>query len=50
MSCAWSWKPRRTHFLKLLTHISFLPLHSSLLHSTGWAQASTVIREWAVSC
>ena len=32
-----------THFLKLLTHISFLPLHSSLLHSTGWAQASTVI-------
>ena len=31
------------HFLKLLTHISFLPLHPSLLKSTGWADASTVI-------
>jgi peptide/nickel transport system substrate-binding protein/oligopeptide transport system substrate-binding protein len=31
------------HFLKLLTHISFLPLHQSLLRSTGWANASTVI-------
>jgi oligopeptide transport system substrate-binding protein len=31
------------HFLKLLTHISFLPLHPSLLKSTGWANASTVI-------
>ena len=31
------------HFLKLLTHISFLPLHSSLLRSTGWSGASTVI-------
>ena len=31
------------HFLKLLTHISFLPLHPSLLKSKGWANASTVI-------
>jgi peptide/nickel transport system substrate-binding protein/oligopeptide transport system substrate-binding protein len=31
------------HFLKLLTHISFLPLHPSLLRSTGWSGASTVI-------
>jgi oligopeptide transport system substrate-binding protein len=31
------------HFLKLLTHISFLPLHPSLLRSTGWANGSTVI-------
>ncbi len=31
------------HFLKLLTHISFLPLHPSLLRSTGWATGSTVI-------
>jgi oligopeptide transport system substrate-binding protein len=31
------------HFLKLLTHISFLPLHPSLLRSTGWSTASTVI-------
>ena len=31
------------HFLKLLTHISFVPLHSSLRHSTGWENAATVI-------
>jgi ABC-type oligopeptide transport system substrate-binding subunit/tetratricopeptide (TPR) repeat protein len=31
------------HFLKLLTHISFLPLHPGLLKSTGWANASTII-------
>ena len=31
------------HFLKLLTHISFLPLHPSLLASTGWADGATVI-------
>jgi oligopeptide transport system substrate-binding protein len=31
------------HFLKLLTHISFLPLHPSLLKSTGWANGATVI-------
>jgi oligopeptide transport system substrate-binding protein len=31
------------HFLKLLTHIAFLPLHSSLLASSGWENASTVI-------
>ncbi|MGA2974101.1 MAG: peptide ABC transporter substrate-binding protein [Spirochaetia bacterium] len=31
------------HFLKLLTHISFLPLHPSLLRSTGWENAPTVI-------
>jgi len=31
------------HFLKLLTHISFLPLHPSLVASTGWATASSVI-------
>ena len=31
------------HFLKLLTHISFLPLHPSLLHSTDWGGGATVI-------
>jgi oligopeptide transport system substrate-binding protein len=31
------------HFLKLLTHISFLPVHSSLRRSTGWEDAPTVI-------
>jgi peptide/nickel transport system substrate-binding protein/oligopeptide transport system substrate-binding protein len=31
------------HFLKLLTHISFLPLHPSLLRTTGWANGATVI-------
>ena len=31
------------HFLKLLTHIAFLPLHPSLVRSTGWEGASTVI-------
>jgi oligopeptide transport system substrate-binding protein len=31
------------HFLKLLTHISFLPLHPSLLRATGWENARTVI-------
>jgi oligopeptide transport system substrate-binding protein len=31
------------HFLKLLTHISFLPVHASLRRSTGWENASTVI-------
>ena len=31
------------HFLKLLTHISFLPLHPSLLRTTGWENANTVI-------
>ncbi|MGA2478150.1 MAG: peptide ABC transporter substrate-binding protein [Spirochaetia bacterium] len=31
------------HFLKLLTHIAFLPLHPTLVRSTGWEGASTVI-------
>jgi oligopeptide transport system substrate-binding protein len=31
------------HFLKLLTHISFIPLHPSLQGSTGWGDSSTVI-------
>ena len=31
------------HFLKLLTHISFMPLHPSLLRATGWENAATVI-------
>jgi oligopeptide transport system substrate-binding protein len=31
------------HFLKLLTHISFVPLHVSLRRSTGWENAATVI-------
>jgi len=31
------------HFLKLLTHISFLPLHPSLLRKTGWDNAAAVI-------
>jgi len=31
------------HFLKMLTHIAFLPLHPSLLHSSGWDTADTVI-------
>ncbi|HYW85306.1 MAG TPA: ABC transporter substrate-binding protein, partial [Spirochaetia bacterium] len=31
------------HFLKLLTHISFLPLHPSLVRATGWENAKTVI-------
>jgi len=31
------------HFLKLLTHISFLPLHPSLVSSKGWSNAPTVI-------
>jgi peptide/nickel transport system substrate-binding protein/oligopeptide transport system substrate-binding protein len=31
------------HFLKLLTHISFLPLHPSLLRTSGWENAKTVI-------
>ncbi len=42
-SCACSSTSPAAHFLKLLTHISFLPLHPSLLKSTGWANASTVI-------
>ncbi len=31
------------HFLKLLTHFAFLPLHPSLVNSTGWNKAPTVI-------
>jgi peptide/nickel transport system substrate-binding protein/oligopeptide transport system substrate-binding protein len=31
------------HFLKMLTHIAFLPLHPSLVRSTDWNEASTVI-------
>ena len=31
------------HFLKLLCHISFLPLHQSLVTSTDWNEAATVI-------
>jgi oligopeptide transport system substrate-binding protein len=31
------------HFLKLLTHISFLPLHPSLLKAADWNNATTVI-------
>jgi peptide/nickel transport system substrate-binding protein/oligopeptide transport system substrate-binding protein len=31
------------HFLKLLCHISFLPLHPSLLKGTDWNDAATVI-------
>jgi oligopeptide transport system substrate-binding protein len=31
------------HFLKLLTHISFVPLHPSLQRATGWENAATVI-------
>ena len=31
------------HFLKLLTHFAFLPLHPSLVGSTGWNKAQTVI-------
>jgi oligopeptide transport system substrate-binding protein len=31
------------HFLKVLTHISFVPLHPSLVRSTGWGGARTVI-------
>jgi oligopeptide transport system substrate-binding protein len=31
------------HFLKMLTHIAFLPLHPSLVKATGWDNASTVI-------
>jgi len=31
------------HFLKMLTHISFVPLHPSLVRSTGWNSARTVI-------
>jgi len=31
------------HFLKLLCHISFLPLHPSLVKSTAWNTADTVI-------
>ncbi len=31
------------YFLKLLTHIAFLPLHPSLVNRTDWTNASTVI-------
>jgi oligopeptide transport system substrate-binding protein len=31
------------HFLKLLTHISFLPVHPSLRRAAGWEHAATVI-------
>lgn len=31
------------HFLKLLCHISFVPLHPSLLKGTYWNEAATVI-------
>ncbi len=31
------------HFLKLLTHIAFLPLHPSLRRTSGWENAGTVI-------
>ena len=31
------------HFLKLLTHISFVPLHPSLQGATGWGDAASVI-------
>jgi len=31
------------YFLKLLTHISFLPLHPTLTRSTGWENNATVI-------
>ncbi len=31
------------HFLKMLTHIAFLPLHPSLVRATGWDKAPTVI-------
>ena len=31
------------HFLKLLCHISFLPLHPSLVRSTTWNEAASVI-------
>jgi oligopeptide transport system substrate-binding protein len=31
------------HFLKMLTHIAFVPLHPSLVKATGWDGAATVI-------
>ena len=31
------------HFLKLLTHFAFVPLHPSLVASTGWNKAQSVI-------
>jgi oligopeptide transport system substrate-binding protein len=31
------------HFLKMLTHIAFLPLHPSLIKAAPWDKASTVI-------
>jgi peptide/nickel transport system substrate-binding protein/oligopeptide transport system substrate-binding protein len=31
------------HFLKLLTHFAFVPLHPSLISSTGWNKAQSVI-------